>query len=361
MIICRTPFRISFFGGGTDYPSWYLKNGGSVLSTSINKYCYITLRNLPPFFEHKIRLAYSKIELCQHYSEIQHPAVRETLRFLNFDRGLEIHYDGDLPARSGMGSSSSFTVGLLHACYAMQGVMASKKQLAMEGIHIEQNMIKEIVGSQDQVAAACGGINHIIFKTNGEIEIRPLTLKTSRCEDLNSCLMLFYTGIMRNASDVAESYVNDIQNKNKLLIKMQEMVNKGIDILQGSGSIHLFGSLMHEAWRLKRKLSPKVSNRTVDDLYHRAVDNGALGGKITGAGGGGFLLLFVPRPDQNRVRNALSELLHVPFRFDYTGSQIIVYEPHLDECTFDAEQDRQGRSICSFRELDTLADQQEFK
>ena len=361
MIICRTPFRISFFGGGTDYPSWYLKNGGSVLSTSINKYCYITLRNLPPFFEHKIRLAYSKIELCQHYNEIQHPAVRETLRFLNFDRGLEIHYDGDLPARSGMGSSSSFTVGLLHACYAMQGVMASKKQLAMEGIHIEQDMIKEIVGSQDQVAAACGGINHIIFKTNGEIEIRPLTLRTSRCEDLNSCLMLFYTGIMRNASAVAESYVNDIQNKNKLLTKMQEMVDRGIDILKGNGSIHSFGTLMHEAWMAKRKLSPKVSNRTVDDLYHRAMDNGALGGKITGAGGGGFLLLFVPRADQNRVRNALSELLHVPFRFDYTGSQIIVYEPHLDECMSDAELDRQGRSICSFRELDTLADQQELK
>jgi D-glycero-alpha-D-manno-heptose-7-phosphate kinase len=359
MIICRTPFRISFFGGGTDYPSWYMKNGGSVLSTSINKYCYITLRNLPPFFEHRIRLAYSKIELCQHYSEIEHPAVRETLRFLNFDQGLEIHYDGDLPARSGMGSSSSFTVGLLHACYAMQGVMVSKKQLAMESIHIEQRMIKETVGSQDQVAAACGGINHIIFKTNGEIEIRPLTLTTARCEDLNACLMLFYTGIMRNASAVAESYVNDIENKEKLLIKMQGMVDKAMHILQGNESIKSFGNLMHEAWMVKRDLSPKVSNSTVDDLYQRAKDNGALGGKITGAGGGGFLLLFVPPADQNRVRNELSELLHVPFRFDYTGSQIIVYEPHLDECTFAAEQDREGRRICSFRELDTLADQQE--
>jgi len=356
MIICRTPFRISFFGGGTDYPPWYLKNGGSVLSTSINKYCYITLRYLPPFFEHKIRIAYSKIELCQHYEEIQHPAIRETLRFLNFDRGLEIHYDGDLPARSGMGSSSSFTVGLLHACYALRGIMASKKQLALESIHIEQKMIKETVGSQDQVAAACGGLNHIIFKTNGDIEIRPLTLSTARCEDLNSCLMLFYTGIMRTSSDVASSYVNDIQKKKELLGKMQGMVDEGIHILQDYDSIDRFGGLMHKAWMAKRKLSQKVSNQTVDDLYQRALDNGALGGKITGAGGGGFLLLFVLCSEQNRVRKALSELLHVPFRFDYTGSQIIVYEPHLDECTLDVEEDRGGRSICAFRELDTLGD-----
>ena len=237
--------------------------------------------------------------------------------------------------------------------------MASKQQLAHESIHIEQNMINETVGSQDQVAAAYGGINHIIFKTNGEIEIRPLTLTTARCEELNSNLMLFYTGIMRNACDVAESYVNDIENKNNLLIKMQAMVDKGIHILQGNGAINNFGRLMHEAWMVKRKLSHKVSNSTVDDLYRRALDNGALGGKITGAGGGGFLLLFVPPDDQNRVRNELSELLHVPFRFDYTGSQIIVYEPHLDECTLAAEQDREGRRICSFRELDTLADRQE--
>lgn len=361
MVISRTPFRISFFGGGTDYPPWYLKNGGSVLSTSINKYCYITLRYLPPFFEHKIRLVYSKIELCQNSEEIQHPAVREILRFMKFDRGLEIHYDGDLPARSGMGSSSSFTVGFLHACCALKGVMATKKQLALESIHVEQNMIKETVGSQDQVAAAYGGMNHIIFKTNGEIEIRPLTLTTARCESLNSRLMLFYTGIKRTASDVADSYVKNMGNKNKSLEKMQGMVEKGINILQDNGSIDRFGELMHEAWMAKRSLSSKVTNSTVDDLYQRALDNGALGGKITGAGGGGFLLLFVPSSDQNRVRKALSELLHVPFRFDYTGSQIIVYEPHLNECTLDAEEDREGRSICTFRELDTLADSQEFE
>ena len=355
MIICRTPFRISFFGGGTDYPAWYLKNGGSVLSTSINKYCYITLRYLPPFFEHKIRLVYSKIELCQSFEEIHHPAVRETLRFLNFDRGIEIHHDGDLPARSGMGSSSSFTVGFLHSCYALQGLMVSKKRLAMESIHIEQNMMKETVGSQDQVAAACGGINHVIFKTNGDIEIRPLTLSVKRCEELNSHLMLFYTGIMRTASNVADSYVKDIESKNKLLMKMHRMVEDGIDVLQGDGSIENFGKLMNEGWMAKRSLSSKVTNNVVDEYYRRAVNNGAIGGKITGAGGGGFLLLFVPPSKQKDVRYALKELLYVPFRFDYTGSQIIVYEPHLDECTLAAEEDRNGRSICSFRELDTIS------
>ena len=232
--------------------------------------------------------------------------------------------------------------------------MASKKQLAMESIHIEQNMIKETVGSQDQVAAACGGINHIIFKTNGDIEIRPLTLTTARCEELNSHLMLFYTGIMRTASDVADSYVNHIEKKNNLLGKMQKMVNDGIDILQGDDSIDCFGSLMNDAWMAKRSLSNLVSNNVVDDLYQRALDNGALGGKITGAGGGGFLLLFVPPANQKNVRRALNELLRIPFRFDYTGSQIIVYEPHLDECSVDAEEDRNGRSICSFRELEML-------
>lgn len=354
MVISRTPFRISFFGGGTDYPSWYSKNGGCVLSTTINKYCYITLRYLPPFFEHRIRLVYSKIELCQEYGEIQHPAVRETLRFLNFKRNLEIHHDGDLPARSGMGSSSSFTVGFLHACYALQGIMASKKQLALESIHIEQNMIKETVGSQDQVAAAYGGINHIIFKTNSEIEIRPLTLTTARCEELNSHLMLFYTGIKRTASDVADSYVKDIESKTKLLEKMQGMVERGINILQNNGDILEFGELLHEAWMTKRSLSTKVTNSTVDELYQRALDHGALGGKITGAGGGGFLLLFVPPTAQKPVRNALDELLQIPFRFDYSGSQIIIYEPHLEEGTLAAEQDRAGRNIRVFQELDTL-------
>ncbi|CAB5093644.1 D-glycero-alpha-D-manno-heptose 7-phosphate kinase (EC [Olavius algarvensis associated proteobacterium Delta 3] len=354
MIISRTPFRLSFFGGGTDYPEWYLKHGGCVLSTSINKYCYISLRYLPPFFEHRIRLVYSNIELCRHYSEIEHPAVRETLRFLNLDRGLEIHHDGDLPARSGMGSSSSFTVGMLHACYALQGKMVSKHRLATESIHVEQDMIQETVGSQDQFAAAYGGINHILFKTNGEIELRHLTLTTHRCEELNAHLMLFYTGIKRTASNVADSYVHDINEKEKQLFRMHTMVDTGIDILQSNDDILRFGELLHEAWTVKRSLSTTVSNHIVDDMYERARSSGAIGGKITGAGGGGFLLLFVPPEKQALVRRALGELLHVPFRFDYSGTQVIVYEPHLDEYNLAAEQDRDGRTICQFRELDQL-------
>lgn len=331
MIICRTPFRVSFFGGGTDYPEWYLNRSGRVLSTSINKYCYITIRYLPPFFTHKIRVVYSKIELCRSAGDIQHPAVRETLRFLNLDQGLEIHHDGDLPARSGMGSSSSFTVGLLHACYALTGAMVGKKQLAEESIYIEREMIRETVGAQDQVAAAYGGLNLIDFKQNGEIEIQPLTLSPARCEELNAHLMLFYTGIKRIASDVADSYVKQIDKNRAVLLKLQDMVPRGIDILKDGKDINRFGTLLHEAWMAKRSLSDKVSKRSIDNLYHRAMEQGALGGKIIGAGGGGFLLLFVPPEKQNAVRKAMGDLLHVPFGFEYSGSQIIVYEPQLDD------------------------------
>ena len=352
MIISRTPFRISFFGGGTDYPPWYLINSGNVLSATIDKYCYITLRYLPPFFEHRLRIVYSKIELCQKYEEIQHPAIRETLRFLKLERGLEIHHDGDLPARSGMGSSSSFTVGLLNALYAKKGVMVSKKQLALESIHIEQNMIKETVGSQDQVAAAYGGINHIIFHKNGEFEVHPMILPRDRVQELNSHLMLFYTGIKRTASNVADSYVNDIQSKEKLLKKMHDMVEKGIFILQNN-NICDFGQLLHEAWMAKRCLSFKVSNNVVDNLYQKARGFGALGGKITGAGGGGFLLLFVPPSKRHSVREALKELLHVPFRFEFKGSHISFYDPPAEDYSV-VEQDRAGRSLCSIRELNTI-------
>jgi D-glycero-alpha-D-manno-heptose-7-phosphate kinase len=352
MIISRTPFRISFFGGGTDYPPWYLKNSGSVLSATIDKYCYITLRYLPPFFEHRIRIVYSKIELCQKYDEIQHPAVRETLRFLNLDRGLEIHYDGDLPARSGMGSSSSFTVGLLNALYAKQGIMASKKQLALESIHIEQNMIKETVGSQDQVATAFGGINHIVFHKSGTFKVYPMILSRERVRELNAHLMLFYTGIKRTASNVADSYVNDIQKKEKLLNKMSEMVEKGIRILQND-NICEFGQLLHEAWMAKRSLSSIVSNNIVDGLYQRALNFGALGGKITGAGGGGFLLLFVPPSKRHHVREALSELLHVPFRFEFQGSHINFYDPPAQDYS-EVEKDQAGRFLCASRELNTI-------
>lgn len=352
MIINRTPFRISFFGGGTDYPSWYLKYGGRVLSTSIDKYCYITCRVLPPFFEHRLRIIYSKMEQCQHYKEIKHPAVREILHFLKLDQGLEIHHDGDLPARSGMGSSSSFTVGLLHALYAHKGIMPSKKQLAMESIHIEQKMIGETVGSQDQICVAYGGLNMIKFSTNGEIDVQPLILHSDRVKELNSHLMLFYTGIRRTASDVAQEYVNDLDNKHKLLSQMQTMVDTSVEILRSGSDICKFGELLHKTWMLKRNLSSNVSNPIVDELYERAKGAGAIGGKITGAGGGGFLLLFVPPSKQKKVRKALAEKIHVPFHFEYNGSRIIFYEPEPEDYT-KLEKDRVRRAISSFQELES--------
>ncbi len=354
MIINRTPFRISFFGGGTDYPNWYLKHGGSVLSTSIDKYCYITCRVLPPFFEHRLRVVYGKMECCQHFEEIQHPAVREILRFLKIDQGLEIHYDGDLPARSGMGSSSSFTVGLLHALYAHLGIMPSKRQLAHESIHIEQNMIKETVGSQDQVCVAYGGFNQINFSTNGEIEVQPVTLSAQRIEELDSHLMLFYTGIKRTASDVAKSYVDGLSKRRMLLKQIQKMVDEGTGILKGNDNICQFGELLHESWMLKRGLSSQVSNNDVDELYDRAREAGAVGGKITGAGGGGFLLLFVPPSQQKKVRETLSDRIHVPFSFESRGSQIIFYEPEREDY-IKLERDRTKRVIRSFKELDSIA------
>ena len=349
MIISRTPFRISFFGGGTDYPAWYRKHGGAVLATTIDKYCYLTCRYLPPFFEHRIRVVYSKIEDCQTVDEIAHPAVRGVLRYLNMDRGVEIHHDGDLPARSGMGSSSSFTVGLLHALYALKGHMPSKHQLAMESIHIEQELLKETVGSQDQVLAAYGGFNHITFLPDGEIAVRPMTLTRERISELNSLLMLFYTGIKRTASNIAESYVEDIESREKQLRIMSDMVDEAISILSSGQDITRFGALLHETWQAKRTLSSRVSNSYVDEIYEQARSAGAIGGKVTGAGGGGFMLLFVPPSRQREVREKLNKLVYVPFKFEFSGSQIIFYDPEKDYC--EVEKLRDDQIVNAFREL----------
>ncbi|MDI6761915.1 MAG: kinase [Thermodesulfobacteriota bacterium] len=349
MIISRTPFRISFFGGGTDYPAWYRKHGGAVLATAIDKYCYLTCRYLPPFFEHKIRLVYSKIESCQTIDEIAHPAVREILRHLNIDRGVEIHHDGDLPARSGMGTSSSFTVGLLHALYALKGYMPSKQQLATESIYIEQEVLKETVGSQDQVSAAFGGFNHITFLPNGTFSVRPITLSPERIKELNSHLVLFYTGIKRTASNIAESYVNDMEGRKRQLRIMKDLIEESISILNNGEDISGFGELLHEAWQAKRSLSSKVSNSHVDEIYEEAISAGAIGGKLTGAGGGGFILLFVPPSRQGEVRERLNKLIHVPFKIEFSGSQIIFFDSEEDYSA--EERDRACRPIRSFQEL----------
>lgn len=353
MIISRTPYRISFFGGGTDYPGWYEKHGGAVLATAIDKYCYITCRYLPPFFEHKSRIVYSRIESCTHTDQIKHPAVRETLRFLKMTRGVEIHHDGDLPARSGMGSSSAFTVGLLNALYALKGSMATKHQLMMESIDIEQKMIKETVGSQDQATAAYGGFNHIQFLQNGEISVRPIIISHDRVREFNSHLMLFYTGIKRTAADVADSYVTDIANKKRQLRIMKDLVDESMALLNCNSGLTGFGELLHEAWQEKRSLSHCVSNGEVDQMYQNARTAGATGGKITGAGGGGFLLLFVPPERHDSVRQALSKLIHVPFSFDYGGSQIVYYQHEED---FSVIEDKRNQlDIEPFRELSELS------
>ena len=349
MIISRTPFRISFFGGGTDYPAWYAKNGGAVLATTIDKYCYLTCRYLPPFFEHRIRLIYRKIETCQTIDEIEHPVVREALRHLEINRGIEIHHDGDLPARSGMGSSSSFTVGLLHALYALKGQMPSNRQLAMESIEIEQKRLQETVGSQDQVLAAYGGMNHIIFAQDGEISVRPLTLSAGRLTEFNDHLMLFYTGIMRTASDIAGSYVNNLDSREHQLHSFVDMVNEGVSILNSRRDIGAFGKLLHEAWQAKRKLSAVVSNNHVDEIYYQAMSAGATGGKLLGAGGGGFMLLFVAPSKQPMVREKLSKLIHVPFKFESLGSRIIFFDQETDYSAEDSL--RANQTLQTFRDL----------
>jgi D-glycero-alpha-D-manno-heptose-7-phosphate kinase len=349
MIITRTPFRVSFFGGGTDYPCWYLAHGGSVLATTIDKYCYLTCRYLPPFFEHRFRIVYSKTETCRTVDEITHPAVREVLRYLRIDRGVEIHHDGDLPARSGLGSSSAFTVGLLNALHGLKGQIASKNQLAIETIHIEQELLREAVGSQDQVLAAYGGLNHISFLPSGEFSVQPMTLTRERTQELNAHLMLFYTGIRRTASDIAQSYAQDLKSKERHMRLLGLLVSEAISIATGEQDICEFGRLLHEGWQAKRSLSPKISNSHVEDLYEQALSAGAIGGKLIGAGGGGFMLLFIKPENQPRVVEKLNKLIHVPFRFENAGSQTIFFDPEEDYSA--AEQARAAQPIQTFEEL----------
>ncbi len=330
MVISRTPFRISFFGGGTDYPAWYRQHGGAVLATTIDKYCYLTCRYLPPFFDHKYRIIWSKIEKCATLDEITHPAVREVLRHMGVGRGVEIHYDGDLPARSGMGSSSAFTVGLLNALHALQGRMRSKTMLARESMHFEQDVLKETVGSQDQVLAAHGGFNLVRFERDDRITVAPVTVPVARVRELAAHLMLFFTGIQRTASTIAASYVQDLDRKAESMQRMTALVGDAVEGLGSDRDIRFFGELLHQAWTIKRSLGAQISNPVVEAQYARAQAAGALGGKLTGAGGGGFMLLFVPPDQQARVIQAFPDLIHVPFEFETEGSRIIYYDPESE-------------------------------
>lgn len=331
MVITKTPFRISFFGGGTDYPPWYRENRGVVVSTTINKYCYISLRYLPPFFDHKYRIRYSKREEVGTMEEIEHPKVRECLKFLNEDKGIELVHTSDIPAMSGMGSSSSFTVGLLHALNALQGRMVQKQKLALDAIHIEQDKTGENVGSQDQTAAAFGGLNCIEFKGNHDISVRPIIARKDRLEEMESNLMLFFTGFQRTASDIVGEQIKNIPKKNEELKKMCDIADEAVRILGEEGrSIDDFGRLLHETWRIKKSLSSKISNSAIDEMYDAGLSAGALGGKLLGAGNGGFILLYVKPESQSRVKEKLHSLLHVPFRFDNLGSHVIHHNSQQD-------------------------------
>lgn len=328
MIITRTPFRISFFGGGTDLPDFYHKHGGEVLSTTIDKYLYITCRHMPPFWDYKHRFVYgSNTELVSALDEIDHPSIRETLRFLNIGYGVDMHYNTDIPARSGMGSSSSFTVGLLNALNGLNGKMTSKYDLMLDSIHIEQNMIREAVGSQDQAAAAYGGLNHIVFRKDGGIEVQPVTISEARSAELNRHLILVFTGFQRFAKDIEKDKIRTIEDQTNNLLEMRRYVTQAIDILNSNTDICQFGQLLNETWQKKKRLSPKVSTSYIDEMYELGLANGAIGGKLLGAGGGGFMLFFVRPCDRDKMLRAFHGYTCVPFALENSGSQVIYYIP----------------------------------
>ena len=330
MIISRTPFRISFFGGGTDYPVWYNENGGAVINATINKYCFITARYLPPFFKYKHRIRYYQHEETNSLDEIKHPSVRECAKSLKIDKGIEIVHNADLPAQSGLGSSSTFTVGLLNALHALQNYMPTKRELALEAIHVEQDLICENVGSQDQTAAAFGGLNKISFNENKDIDVDPIIISNERRNEIQESLMLFFTGFARTASEVAKKQIEVTPKREKELNTMMEICNEGLERLTDrKQSLNEFGKLLDEQWKIKRSLTDKISNKDIDSIYAAGMEAGALGGKLLGAGGGGFMLFYVPQDKQEKVKTALKTKLFVPFRFEYTGSKIIYYS-HID-------------------------------
>jgi D-glycero-alpha-D-manno-heptose-7-phosphate kinase len=328
MIISQTPYRVSFFGGGTDYPQWYREHGGAVIGTAIDKYCYVSVRTLPPFFEHNNRIVYSRIELVNEVPEIEHPAVRGVLQEWGTKSGLEIHHDGDCPARSGLGSSSSFCTGLINAMAAYRGKMIGRMELARETIRIEQEVIKEDVGSQDQVWAAFGGTNVIHFEPDGHITVKPIIMSEKRKQALSSHMMLFYTGISRIAAEQAAATIANLDAKKASLHEMRGLVDVALGIITDENKpITEFGALLHEYWQLKRDLTPNVSNGHIDAIYDTARDAGAIGGKLLGAGAGGFMLLIADPACQNEIRNRLSNLIELHFNIGAPGSRIIVYQP----------------------------------
>jgi D-glycero-alpha-D-manno-heptose-7-phosphate kinase len=328
MIITSTPLRISFFGGGTDYPVWYRQYGGSVLSTTIDKYCYITSRWLPPFFEYRTRVSYSKVENVNDNNLIQHPSVRACLQFLKIEQGVEIHHVADLPARIGLGTSSAFTVGLLLGLHTLRSELSDTRTIAAEAMHVEQNLLQEAVGSQDQVSAAHGGFNRINFHTDGSIDVKPALSLPSRLMELEQHLALYFTGFSRTASEIAQEQIRMTPHRKRELHLMLQLVDEAEAILASSNRpLVEFGRLLHESWQIKRTLTDKISNARIDEIYQAGLDAGALGGKLLGAGGGGVMLFFVPPQKRNALRLRLDKLLCFPFSFSTRGSDVVVYEP----------------------------------
>lgn len=342
MIIAKTPFRMSFFGGGTDMPDFFNEHGGAVISTTFDKYCYVIVRHLPRFFEYTNELVYSRMERVTTIDQIEHPMIRNAMKLLDMHE-IRMSYEADLPARTGLGTSSSFAVGLLNAFHAMKGKYVDKHRLADEAIHVERVMCREAGGLQDQIAVAYGGFNRINFGPDG-YEVLPIILSAERKQCLDDNLMLFYTGISRFSSQIqegTEKAIRSEQNKRTQLQTMLSLVDEAERILiDPRRDLNDFGRLLNETWRLKRGINREISTDRIDLLYERALANGALGGKLLGAGGGGFLIFYVEKEHQMRLREALSELLYVPFEFENNGSRIIHFAPEvytLDENVRDNE------------------------
>ena len=323
MIITKTPYRASLMGGGTDYSAWYQEHGGAVLTGTIDKYCYLSARYMPAFLGFKYNACWSKMERVNKLEDIEHSGVRGCLQYMGIDEGFEINHAGDLPARSGLGSSSAFTVGMLHALHALKGEHVSKTQLAREAIEVEQVVLKETVGIQDQIQCAHGGFNHIEIHRDGEYTVSPVIISAERKASLESKLMLFFTGIQRHSSEIADSQVSNIERKETELKAIQNLVPRALDAVT-NGNLDDVGSLLHETWMLKRELSDKVSSDGIDRLYDSARVAGAIGGKLLGAGGGGFFLFYVPEDRQDSVRESMNGLLDIPFKFENGGSQIVL-------------------------------------
>ena len=328
MIITRTPFRMSFFGGGTDIPEFFREHGGAVLSTTFDKYCYVNVRHLPRFFDYTTELSYSRIERVTSPEQIEHPAVRNAMKMLDM-REIRLTYEADLPARSGLGTSSSFAVGMLNAFYALKGKYADKKKLADEAIYLERTLCNEAGGWQDQIAASFGGLNRINFRGN-DYEVLPVIISPERKEMLNNRLLMFFTGFTRLSSEIQKTNRIAAGDKNAQLLEMYRLVDEAEAVLTGqTGDLDEFGRLLDVTWRLKRQTGAKVSTDSIDGIYEKGLAAGALGGKLLGAGGGGFLLFYVPEEKQPAVMEAMKDLLHVPFRFEDGGTRVIHYTPEL--------------------------------